>query len=110
MNIEHIYLIILTPLFIDSKIYSDVTSKVRSKKNAPRKIVAANVDVLLKTALYKAPAPAIFAKNVLLTELPTKFLSLKKGTPTPRKFSPSQAHSWSDYEIKIKNNFLVTRV
>lgn len=56
---EHSH-ISLTPRLIDSKRYSDVTSKVRSKKNAPTIIVAAKVEVLLKRALYTLPAiPAI---------------------------------------------------
>jgi len=38
--------------------YSDVTSKARSKKNAPSIIVAANVDVLLNRGLYNLPATA----------------------------------------------------
>jgi hypothetical protein len=50
----------LTPRLIDSNIYSDVTSKVRSKKNAPNSIVAAKVEVLLKRLLYTFPTPAIF--------------------------------------------------
>jgi len=51
----------LTPRLIESKMYSDVTSNVRSKKNAPSIIVAAKVDVLLKRELYNFPGiPAIF--------------------------------------------------
>jgi hypothetical protein len=51
----------LTPRLIDSNIYSDVTSNVRSKKNAPNSIVAAKVEVLLKILLYTFPTiPAIF--------------------------------------------------
>jgi hypothetical protein len=50
----------LTPRLIDSNMYSDVISNVRSKKNAPNSIVAAKVEVLLKRLLYTFPtAPAI---------------------------------------------------
>jgi hypothetical protein len=50
----------LTPRLIDSNMYSDVTSNVRSKKNAPNSIVAAKVEVLLKRLLYTLPTiPAI---------------------------------------------------
>lgn len=50
----------LTPRLIDSKMYSDVTSNVRSNKNAPTITVAAKVEVLLKIVLYTFPAiPAI---------------------------------------------------
>ena len=53
----------LTPWLIESKMYSDVTSKVRSKKNAPSIIVAAKVDVLLKRVLYNfPPIPAILSQ------------------------------------------------
>jgi hypothetical protein len=41
----------LTPRLIESNMYSDVTSNVRSKKNAPNSIAAAKVEVLLKRLL-----------------------------------------------------------
>jgi hypothetical protein len=47
----------LTPRLIDSNMYSDVTSNVRSKKNAPNSIVAAKVEVLLKRLLYTLLTP-----------------------------------------------------